>query len=121
MATRLSDSEQCLRLGVTKFAAGARSDSITRMPKKDLNQTAFAILQQPAGGVAAPKLGKNAAAVSLGKLGGLARAAKLSKAQLSEAAKKASSARWPTKPDAAALQTSPKHQPRRGVIRPEKD
>ncbi len=73
------------------------------MPKrlsKDLNQTAYGIIQQVTGvpPVEPAKPEKNAAAVALGRLGGLkggkARAASLSKAQRVEIAKKAARKRW---------------------------
>ena len=70
------------------------------MPKrssKDLNQTAFSIVQQSTG-QAAPVPAKNPAAVALGRLGGLkggkARAAKLSSKKLKEIARSGAKARW---------------------------
>lgn len=72
--------------------------------KKDLNQTAFSVVQAVTGAQAefkvAPPDGrpKNPAAVALGRLGGLkggkARAASLSKKDRSAIAKKAAKARW---------------------------
>jgi hypothetical protein len=47
------------------------------------------------------ELGKNEAAVILGRQGGIARAAKLTKGQRKEAAKKAAAARWPKVPTRA--------------------
>ena len=64
---------------------------------KDLNQTAFSIVQQSTG-QAAPVPAKNPAAVALGRLGGLkggkARAANLSAKKRKEIARKAATARW---------------------------
>ena len=73
------------------------------MPKrssKDINETAFNIVQQSTG-QAVPAQAKNPAAVALGRLGGLkggkARALKLSKKDRSSIAKKAAKARWSNK------------------------
>ena len=73
------------------------------MPKrssKDLNQTAFNIVQQSTG-QAAPSPAKNPAAVALGRLGGLkggkARAANLSAKRRKEIAQKAAKKRWKSK------------------------
>lgn len=67
------------------------------MPKKDLNENAFSIMQQVTGQAPAQPE-KNPAAVALGRLGGLkggkARAASLSKKARSKIAKKAAKARW---------------------------
>lgn len=70
------------------------------MPKRssrDLNTTAFSIVQQSTG-QAAPQSAKNPAAVALGRLGGLkggkARADALSKKRRSDIAKAAAKARW---------------------------
>ncbi len=70
-----------------------------RSSKRDLNETAFAIVQEATG--QAPKKAeheKNPAAVALGRLGGLkggkARAEKLSKTKLRAIAMKAAEARW---------------------------
>jgi hypothetical protein len=67
------------------------------MPKRssrDINETAFAIVQQ----TTAPKPEKNPAAVALGRLGGMkggkARAEKLSPAKRKAIAKKAAMSRW---------------------------
>lgn len=80
-----------------------------KKPSKDVNVTAFEILQAVTGESADISLEgkpakrkdlpeKNPAAVALGRLGGLkggkARAAKLSAKQKSEIAKKAAKARW---------------------------
>lgn len=71
---------------------------------KDVNETAFRILQEATGEI--PKTGtpdpeKNAAAVELGRRGGLkggkARAEKLTPEQRSEIAKKAAASRWTSK------------------------
>jgi hypothetical protein len=67
--------------------------------RKDLNQTAFSIVQQVTGESPAPEVpAKNKAAQELGRLGGLkggaARAAKLTPEQRSEIAKKAAAKRW---------------------------
>jgi hypothetical protein len=72
------------------------------MPKrssKDLNQTAFSIVQQSTGqSPKAPTPEKNPAAVALGRLGGLkggkARAASLTKERRAQIAKRAATARW---------------------------
>ena len=68
------------------------------MPKrssKDINQTAFNVVQQATG---EDKTVKNPAAVALGRLGGLkggkARAASLSAKERSIIAKKAAASRW---------------------------
>ena len=73
------------------------------MPKrssKDLNQTAFNIVQQSTGQVP-PAPVKNPAAVALGRLGGLkggkARAAAMTPKKRKEIAQKAAAARWGTK------------------------
>jgi hypothetical protein len=70
------------------------------MPKrssKDLNQTAFSVVQQ-ATGQANPKPEKNPAAVALGRLGGMkggkARAEKLTSDRRKEIAQKAAAFRW---------------------------
>ena len=70
------------------------------MPKrssKDLNETAFAIVQR-ATGQSAPEPAKNPAAVALGRLGGLkggkARAKSLSAKRRKEIAADAAKARW---------------------------
>lgn len=64
--------------------------------KKDLNQTAFAIVQ--AATEAAPETTKNPAAVALGRLGGLkggkARAESLSTKEKSKIAKAGAAKRW---------------------------
>jgi hypothetical protein len=75
--------------------------------KKDLNETAFAVVAQATGQphpapkpeeVQAPEQVKNPAAVALGRLGGLrggkARAESLSKKERSEIARTAARARW---------------------------
>jgi len=74
------------------------------MPKrssKDINETAFSVVQQAAGQAPpppAPKPEKNPAAVALGRLGGLkggkARAAALSKSRRTEISQKAAMKRW---------------------------
>ena len=72
------------------------------MPKrssKDINETAFAVVQQSISGHDTPaKPEKNPAAVALGRLGGLkggaARAVSLSAKRRKEIARKAASARW---------------------------
>ena len=71
--------------------------------KKDVNETAFNVVQQATG--EKPKeepTKKNPAAVALGRLGGLkggkARKEKLTKEQRSEIARKAAEARWSRKP-----------------------
>jgi hypothetical protein len=75
------------------------------MPKrssKDINQTAFNIVQQiTAESPANPQPAKNPAAVALGRLGGLkggkARAMSLSKKRKSEIARRAAQSRWKSK------------------------
>ena len=78
------------------------------MPKrssKDINETAFGVVQRATGQAAPePTREKNAAAVSLGRLGGLkggkARAEKLSADRKRAIAKSAAAARWnKIKPD----------------------
>lgn len=72
------------------------------MPKrssKDLNETAFAVMQQATGQAKPePKPEKNPAAVALGRLGGLrggkARAENLSAAQRRAIASTAANVRW---------------------------
>lgn len=71
---------------------------------KDLNQTAYDIVQQATGQAEKPaEKEKNPAAVSLGRLGGLkggkARASALSSAQRKKIAKKAAAARWKSRTD----------------------
>jgi hypothetical protein len=73
------------------------------MPKrssKDLNQTAFNIVQQSTGQATAPI--KNPAAVALGRLGGLkggkARAEKLSSEERRSIAQNAAISRWKRRP-----------------------
>ncbi len=75
-----------------------------RSKKKDINETAFAIMQQVTEQVEKQDTTaseKNPAAVALGRLGGLkggrARAKSLSKRKRSEIARLAASARWKTK------------------------
>jgi hypothetical protein len=70
------------------------------MPKrssKDINEAAFAVVQQATGQMT-PKPTKNPAAVALGRLGGLkggkARANALSTRKRREIAQKAANARW---------------------------
>ena len=67
--------------------------------KQDINERAFAIVQQISGeSKQAPAPAKNPAAVALGRLGGLkggkARAAKLSEKERIQIARKAAKARW---------------------------
>jgi len=72
------------------------------MPKrssKDINQTAFNIVQQSTGQASViPSKEKNPAAVALGRLGGLkggkARAESLTPKKRSEIAQKAAKSRW---------------------------
>ena len=80
------------------------------MEKKDVNQTAFSVVQQATGDNAAnadppgesdqnqKTSSKNTAAIALGRLGGLkggpARAKKLTDEQRREIASKAANARW---------------------------
>ena len=71
------------------------------MPKrssKDINETAFSVVQQSIGQEAPANPEKNPAAVALGRLGGLkggrARAISLSAKKRKEIARKAASARW---------------------------
>jgi len=67
--------------------------------KKDLNQTAYALVQQVT--QSEPTPAKNPAAVALGRLGGLkggkARAANLSAKRRKQIAKKAAKTRWKVK------------------------
>lgn len=82
----------------------AQTDYYSSMPKrsskKDVNQMAFAIMQE-ASGLSEPRpvsVGKNPAAVALGRMGGLkggkARAEKLSPERRREIAKQAAEKRW---------------------------
>ena len=69
------------------------------MKRKDINQTAFSILQQATGEVEKPVIDpKKKAAQESGRRGGLiggaVRTAKLTPEQRSEIAKKAAAARW---------------------------
>jgi len=74
------------------------------MPKrssKEINETAFSIVQQATGQSPTPQTSKpekNPAAVALGRLGGIkggkARAQNLSKARLKQIAEGAAKARW---------------------------
>jgi hypothetical protein len=72
----------------------------SRTGKPDVNQMASNLIDAIAGDLPAeqPEIGKNPAAVALGKLGGLkggkARAEKLSAHRRSAIAKKAAKARW---------------------------
>lgn len=65
------------------------------MPKKDLNQLAYSIMQQATGEVPKPE---ESAKVKAGRAGGVkggaVRAAKLTPAERAEIAKKAAAARW---------------------------
>lgn len=78
------------------------------MPKrssKDINETAFSIVQQATGQPAPnPPPAKNPAAVALGRLGGLkggkARAAALTAKKRKEIARKAAIRRWASNPHA---------------------
>ena len=70
------------------------------MPKrssKDINETAFSVVQQATGQTSVQPI-KNPAAVALGKLGGLkggmARAASLTAARRKSIARKAANSRW---------------------------
>lgn len=70
-----------------------------RSSRKDVNETAFAIMQQVTGQAApAPEKQKNPAAVELGRLGGLkggvSRAKALTPARRKEIAKDAADKRW---------------------------
>lgn len=65
------------------------------MPKKDINQTAFAVVQRATGEV--PKLVESAKAVAGrkgGQKGGTARASSLTSEQRSAIAKKGAATRW---------------------------
>ncbi len=69
------------------------------MKRKDINQTAFSILQQATGEVEKPVIDpKKQAAQESGRrgglIGGVARTAKLTAEQRSAIAKKAAAARW---------------------------
>jgi hypothetical protein len=68
---------------------------------KDINETAFAVVQMATRQDLPPKPAKNPAAVALGRLGGMkggkARAEKLTKERRSEIASKAAAARWTKK------------------------
>ena len=68
------------------------------MKRKDVNEIAFAVVQQAIGLVLRVERGKNSEAMELGRLGGLkggkARAAILSSKKKKQIAKKAALARW---------------------------
>ena len=64
------------------------------MPKKDINQTAFAVLQKATGELVDPPSGKINS--------GLGRAKALGAEKRSEIAKKAALARWKAKPPATS-------------------
>lgn len=65
------------------------------MPKKDLNQTAFSILQQATGEAPAPvETARQKAGRLGGAKGGAERAKKLTAEKRSEIAKKAATKRW---------------------------
>jgi hypothetical protein len=68
---------------------------------KDINQTAFSVVQQVTGQIPPPQPEKNPHAQALGRLGGLkggkARAEKLNKSQRSQIASKAATIRWAKK------------------------
>jgi hypothetical protein len=75
-----------------------------RSKKKDINETAFSIMQQATGQVEAQDTTsseKNPAAVALGRLGGLkggkARSEKLSPSERKAIAQRAAKARWKSK------------------------
>lgn len=71
------------------------------MKRKDVNEIAFAVVQQAIGEAPKGKPPKSAEAAALGRTGGLkggaARAKALTKAERSEIARKAALARWGTK------------------------
>ena len=75
-----------------------RSSIVGRMPRRDINQIAAAIVAQSTTKRAKNQPAKNPAAVALGRLGGLkgghARAKVLTKAEKQRIAKKAAAARW---------------------------
>jgi len=68
------------------------------MKRRDVNQIAFATLQQVTGAMPKERESRQAEAAELGRKGGLkggaARSKALTKAQRSEIAKKAAAARW---------------------------
>ena len=65
------------------------------MPRKDINQTAFAVVQQATGEAPAqPESAKAVAGRKGGLVGGKARAASLTHAKRKKIAKKAAAARW---------------------------
>jgi hypothetical protein len=76
------------------------------MPKrssKDINETAFSVVQQATGQISPqPEPTKNPAAVALGRLGGLkggkARADKLTEERMKEIGRAGAAARWKDKP-----------------------
>jgi hypothetical protein len=78
----------------------------TKGRRPDVNLTAFRVVQEATGGTPktpGPDVGKDPAAVALGRKGGLkggnARAAKMTKKERSESARKAALARWKAKPN----------------------
>ena len=92
-------------------------------PRKDLNQSAFAIMQQATGEVPPEPIDeKKKAAQESGRRGGLkggaARASKLTPEQRSEIARNAAKKRWSTKQHADDSDANAKPQMRRGVLRP---
>ncbi len=85
---------------ISKKKVGNRSGSRGQGPK-DLNQSAYDIVQMVTGQAPMPEPPKNPAAVSLGRLGGLkggkARADALTPERRAEIAKKAAKTRWGSK------------------------
>ena len=92
--------------------------------RKDLNQSAFSILQQATGEVEKATVDpKKKAAQESGRRGGLiggaVRASKLTPEQRSEIARNAANKRWSTKKQSSGdFDDSPTPQKRRGVLRP---
>jgi hypothetical protein len=77
------------------------------MPKKDINQIAFTVLQKATGEVVDPPSGKIQS--------GLGRARSLSADKRSEIAKKAALARWSAKPPSTLDEKKPPIQKKRIV------
>jgi hypothetical protein len=77
------------------------------MPKKDINQTAFAVTQMATGEVVEPANGRVRS--------GLGRGKSLSAEARSEIAKKAARARWKSKPSSVLVEKPPPVQKKRIV------
>jgi hypothetical protein len=96
-ARNIVDDRSSNNLISKKKFVGNKSSNRGQGPK-DLNQTAYDLVQMVTGQAPMPEPPKNPAAVSLGRLGGLkggkARADALTPERRAEIAKKAADARW---------------------------